>query len=175
MNNHSSLQWVPVKIEDDHEVYELWNGLKKLISLSLNLREHTAKIDSEDCRRNFHIDKEGFLLNTTVLKNEYGVKIGQITHEILFKNEGMIELNEERYHYCIQNNPLAEILIYKKHKNNPLLICGLRAENGKPDVFFARTTAESAAQTSPSLLMAICWFLFLPIAKENIAAFALTA
>ncbi len=174
MNNHSSLQWIPVKIEDDIEVYELWNGLKKLISLSLNHKEHTAKIDAEDCRRNFHIDKEGFLLNTTVLKNEYGIKIGQITHEILFKNEGLIELNEERYHYCIQNNPLAEIMIYKKHKNNPLLLCGLRAENGETEVYFSRT-AESATEKSPSLLMAICWSLFLPIAKENTAVFALPA
>jgi len=173
MNNHSNLQWIPVKVEDDLEVYELWNGLKKLMSLSLNLREHTAKIDAEDCRRNFHIDKEGFLLNTTVLKNEYGIKIGQITHEILFKNEGLIELNEDRYHYCIQNNPMPEIMIYKKHKNDPLLISGLSAENAESVMFFARTKA-SASEKSPSLLMALAWFLFLPIAKENIPAFALT-
>jgi len=174
MNNHSRLQWIPVKVEDDHEVYELWNGLKKLMSLSLNHQEHSAKIDCEDCRRTFHIDREGFLLNKTILKNEYGIRIGQITHEILFKNEGFIELNDERFHYMIQSNPLAELMIYKKSKKNPLLICGLEAEKEKTVVYFSKA-AESNPEKFPSLLMALCWFLFLPIAKENVAAFALPA
>lgn len=174
MNNHSRLQWIPVKVEDDHEVYELWSGLKKLMLLSLNHQEQSAKIDCEDCRRTFHINREGFLLNKTILKNEYGIRIGQITHEILFKNEGFIELNDERFHYMIQNNPLAELMIYNKSKINPLLICCLEAEKEKTIVYFSKAT-EWNPEKFPSLLMALCWFLFLLIAKENVAAFALSA
>ena len=170
MNNNARLEWLPLKIEDDIEIYELWNGLKKLMAFTINHREHTAKTETENSRRNFHIDKEGFLLNKTILKNEYGVRIGQISHEILFKNVGFIELNEERFHYSIQNNPLTELIIYKKSKKEPLLVCGLKTQRENTFVHFAKNEENIS-----SLLMALCWFLFLPVAKENIAAFAVEA
>jgi hypothetical protein len=170
MNNNSRLEWLPLRIEDEIEIYELWSGLKKLMVFTINHREHIARIESENSRRNFHIDKEGFLLNKTILKNEYGVRIGQISHELLFKNEGIVELNEERFSYSIQNNPLTELIIYKKSKKEPLLVCSLKTKNENTFVHFSKNEENTS-----SLLMALCWFLFLPVAKENMAAFAVEA
>jgi hypothetical protein len=144
MNNNSRLEWLPLRIEDEIEIYELWSGLKKLMVFTINHREHIARIESENSRRNFHIDKEGFLLNKTILKNEYGVRIGQISHELLFKNEGIVELNEERFSYSIQNNPLTELIIYKKSKKEPLLVCSLKTKNENTFVHFSKNEENTS-------------------------------
>jgi len=171
MKTTSKLIWQRIQTAAPIEEYELWNGLQKLVTLSIDTLENKIRVACDDCRRDFHVEKEGLLLNKTILKNEYGIKIGEIGHELFFNNEGFIELNEERFHFCIQNNPLAELIIYRKSKKNPLLICALSSNDGNPSIQFSRNE-ESNGKTYPCLLMALCWFLFMPIAKENVSEYA---
>jgi hypothetical protein len=79
-------------------------------------------VEGETEKRVFLIRKEGFLRNKTVLRNEYGIKIGELGHEHM---QNFIDLNNERFFYTIHNNPLAELVIYKESKINRLWFAAL--------------------------------------------------
>lgn len=157
-----------VASNQDNEIYHLYKDDKKILTLTLHPFSNSARIESETEKRVFLIRKEGFLRNKTILRNEYGIKIGELGHENM---ENFIDLNDERFFYTIHNNPLAELVLYKESKEHPFVVCGLNTESGSTDVHFKNNKA--IANTSyPSLLMALCWYMFLPVTKENIPEFA---
>jgi len=148
------------------DTHELWNDEQRLLTLHYNQFAQTAKVECENSRRIFKIDKEGFLRNKTILKNEYGVKIGELGTENWFSHEGFIDLNGERFNYTIQNNPSSQLVIYKSSKKSPLLVCGLTPNNGNISINFQQ---GKEADKYACLLIALCWFLFMPVAKEYVA------
>ncbi len=172
MSTHSKLQWTIAESTNGLAVYELWNEDRKLVTLSLNLFSLTAKVECADSRRIFKIEKEGFLQTKTIIKNEYGIKIGQLNLAPWFSNEGFIDLNEERFYYTSQNNPLAELIIYKSSKKKPLVVCGLKSNEHKTAIHFEK---NKEIEKNSCLLMALCWFLFMPVAKENVLEYAANA
>jgi hypothetical protein len=161
------MKWEIVTTSAGHERYDLWHNEKKLLTLDFHPFTNSARIEYAAEKRVFMIRKEGFLRNKTVLRNEYGVRMGQLGYEKSKANEGQIELDGEKFFYSIHNDPLAELVIYRDTKDKPFVICGLKADNGDTSVQFNKTT-----ELSPSrhfLLMALCWYMFLPIAKESVA------
>jgi len=175
MNNLSQLKWVSVQSSTDPEIFELKNGENQIMSLSFNHTDQTVKIECDESRRYFHIEKEGLLFNKIILKNEYGIKIGEIAHELWFNKEGFIELNEEHFHYSIQNAPTTQFTIYgRSKKKTPLLICGLDINDGKNSLNLSKPEEENKEIYS-LLLVALCWFLFTPIAKENLEPVTMNA
>ncbi len=169
MNQANKLKWTAITVADGFETYELRNENQPVVSLTLNQFSQTAKVECANTRRVFKIEKEGFLRHKTVLKNEYGVKIGQLGFDAWNSSEGFIDLNDERLYYTVRNNPMAELIIYKESKKKPLLVCGLFANDGNTSVNFQKTTE---ADTYSCLLMALCWFMFMPVAKENVVEYA---
>ena len=172
MKVESKLIWITVKSETVFEEYELWNDFQKLMTLSIDKDENKIRVVSNDYRRDFNIENEGLLLNKTILKNEYGIKVGEISQELFTHNEGSIQLNEEHFHYSIHNNPLAELIIYRKSRKKPVLKCELKSEEGKSSINFSKNE-ESNSKTYHSLLIALCWFLLMPVGKENASEYAL--
>lgn len=162
------MRWETVASSSDNEIYHLYKNDKKILTLTLHSFSNSARIESETEKRVFLIRKEGFLRNKTVLRNEYGIKIGELGHE---NTEHFIDLNNERFFYTIHNNPLAELVIYKESKEQPFVVCGLNTENGNTDVHFKKNK-EISTTSYPSLLMALCWYMFLPVTKENVPEFA---
>lgn len=165
------MKWEIAATSSKQEIYELWHNEKKLLSLEFHPFTNSARIEYADEKRVFHIRKEGFLRNKTVLRNEYGIRIGQLGYEKWNSAEGTIDLNEEKFFYTVQNNPLSELVIYKDTKENPFVICGLKADEGNTSVQFNKDNQLSPSQHF--LLMALCWYMFLPVAKENTAEYAL--
>lgn len=165
------MKWVVASTSAKQEIYELWDEDKKLLTLDFHPLTNSARIESADEKRVFHIRKEGFLRNKTVLRNEYGMKIGQLGYEKGYSNEGYIDLDEERFSYSIGNNPLAELKIYRENKEEPMVACKLEPRNGSTLVQFTKGNELSGAEHM--LLMSLCWYLFLPVAKENTVEYAL--
>jgi hypothetical protein len=162
------MRWESVASTSNNETYHLYKDDKKLLTLTLNPFSHTARVECDKQKRVFLIRKEGFLRNKTILCNEYGVKIGELGQE---NKEHFIDINDERFFYTTHNNPLAELVLYKESKENPFVTCGLNVKEGNPAVHF--TKDKQLSDTShPGLLMALCWYMFLPVTKENVAAFA---
>jgi hypothetical protein len=163
MSHNAKLHWFAASSQQGYDLYELWNDNQRLLTLYLNQFSQTAKVECENSRRNFKIEKEGFRRSKTILKNEYGVKIGELNIGSWFSNEGSIDLNGEKLHYTIQNNGPTELLIYKSSKKTPLLSCDIPInEHSSP----AEKEKYQQTEKYSCLLMALGWFLFMPMAKE---------
>lgn len=162
------MRWESTSGTNNNEVYKLYKDTKKLLTLTLNPFSSSARVECESEKRIFLIRKEGFRKNRTVLRTEYGFKIGELGTE---NKEHFITVNEERFYYVIQNNPVAELILYKESKENPFVVCSLSTENGDPSVRFSKDTTLNDAP-HPGLLMALCWYMFLPVTKENVVEFA---
>lgn len=181
------MRWETVNSTNNHEIYHLYKNDKKILTLSINPFSNSARVECEKQKRVFLIRKEGFRRNKTVLRNEYGIKIGELGQE---NKVNFIDVNEERFFYSIENNPLAELVLYKETKEKPFVTCGLSTKKVSPDdprlndsvgqaigmenaaVKFSKDKILSET-AHPGLLMALCWYMFLPVAKENVTEFAL--
>ena len=162
------MRWQTANSTSNNEVYHLYKDDKKILTLTLNPFSNSARVECEKQKRVFLIRKEGFRRNKTVLRNEYGIKIGELGQD---NNENFIDVNDERFFYTIQNNPLAELVLYKETKDKPFVSCGLSTKKGNADVKFTKDKILSDT-AHPGLLMALCWYMFLPVAKENVVEFA---
>ncbi len=163
------MRWETADSSSQHEVYHLYKDDKKILSLTVNKFSNSARVECSKEKRVFIIRKEGFLKNKTILRNEYGIKIGELGSE---NKEDFIDINDERFYYTIHNNPLAELVIYKEAKDKPAVVCGLSTKDGDTAVHFAKDSSIKTAP-HPGLLMALCWYMFLPVTKENVAEFAI--
>lgn len=162
------MRWESVSAINNNEVYNLYKGDKKILTLTFNPFSSSARVECDNEKRIFLIRKEGFRRNKIVLRTEYGFKIGELGSE---NKEHFITVNEERFYYTIQNNPLAELILYKESKEKPFVACGLSDEQGKTAIRFSKDQGL-ANEPHPGLLMALCWYMFLPVAKENVVEFA---
>ena len=88
------MRWETISASTSNEVYQLLQDDKRLLTLTLHPFSKTARLDCETEKRVFQIRKEGFLRNRTVLRNEYGVKIGELGQE---NKELFIEVNNEKF------------------------------------------------------------------------------
>lgn len=162
------MRWETATSASGNEVYQLFKDDKKILTLSFNPFSNSARVECANEKRVFLIRKEGFRHHKTVVRNEYGVKIGELGHE---NKEEFIEVNDERYYYYTQNNPLHELVLYKESKDKPLVACSLKSDDGNTSVEFKKDKTLLTS-SHPGLLMALCWYMFLPVAKENVPEFA---
>jgi hypothetical protein len=158
------MNWETVTSGIGHKVYALWNNGRKLLTLAFQPGSNFAKIEYEGEKRAFTIRYEGFLKNRMVMRNEYGIRIGQVSTE---NRENLIALNDEKVFYTITDDKDPRVIIYKESKDKPLAVCALNLENDKSILPSVRPTA-----THQSLLLALCWYLFLPVAQKNIPEYA---
>jgi hypothetical protein len=162
------MKWITASSTDGHEVYELWHDEKKLLSLDFHAFTNSARIQYADTKRVFLLRKEGFLRNKTVLRDEYGQRIGQLGYDKSRGLGGMIELNDHKFFFELQNGPAAEMVI-KSEEEKPLVVCALGDQNGRTSFLSKQQRPVSAEHF---LLLGLCWYLFLPVAKENAVNFA---
>lgn len=162
------MKWETVTSTIGNSAYALWNNGIKLVTLVFNPSSSAARMETDDEKRVFLIRKEGFLKNKTVLRNEYGIRIGQAGSE---NNVNFIELNDERYFYSVENNVEQSVTIYKDSKDHPLAVCDFDMTDSSSPATASKAPISEKAQYS--LLMALCWYLFKPVIKEPALEFTL--
>jgi len=152
------MKWESVTSTIGHNAYALWNNGRKLVTLVFNPSSNAARIEYENEKRVFLIRKEGFLRNKTVVRNEYGVRIGHSGSE---NNEHFIVVNDERYFYSINDHAETAITLYKDTIDKPLAVFGMDMDKAVPSkkIIKNRSIQDKAHY---SLLVALCWFLFRP-------------
>lgn len=162
------MQWEivnnPKSILQEYRLME--NGECK-VTLKYNPIHQSARVTSGDYQRLFFIESTGSLNGKAIFKNEYGMEIGSIHHDRWHISEGTIEIDNVHYHYGLKNNPLVELTIYKNHTHQPIITCGLKMNNTNNGL-----TVVTSAVEANCFLLGLTWFLFLPIAKENLAEYA---
>lgn len=97
------MRWESIKSTSNNEIYHLYKGDDKLLTVTLNPFSNSARVECDSQKRIFLIRKEGFRRNKTVLRSEYGIKIGELGQD---NKENFIDVNNERFYYAIHNNPL---------------------------------------------------------------------
>lgn len=166
------MRWVKEnnKTELLHE-YRLLEEEKCRLVVKYNHSQHSARISCDGHYSLFFIEKHHSLHAKTIFKNEYGLEIGKIDQERWHSNKGVIEIQDSKYYYSYRNTPLAELVIYDEDGITELVTCGLNVEqNNAPSAIMTKNTEQQIENSC--FLLGLCWYLFLPVAKENIPAFA---
>jgi len=158
------MNWETVTSGIGQKVYTLWNNGHKLLTLAFNSSSNFVKIESEGEKRAFTIRYEGFLKNRMVMRNEYGVRIGYVNTE---NKENFIAFKDEKLFYTITDEPEPRIIIYKDSVDTPLADCALKLDNDQSIL-----PSIKPAASHQSLLLALCWYLFLPVAHGTVAEYA---
>lgn len=158
------MNWETVTSGIGHKVYALWNKGRKLLTLSFKSSSNFVKVEYGREKRAFTLRYEGFLKNRMVMRNEYGIRIGEVSFE---NKENFIALNDEKFFYTITDDKEPQVIIYKESKDKPLAVCALNLDNDKSILPSVKPSA-----THHSLLLALSWYLSVPAVKENIREFA---
>jgi hypothetical protein len=156
------MKWETVTSSIGQTVYTLWNNGRKLSTLVFNSSSNAARIELGDDRRVFLIRDEGFRKNKTVLRTEYGIRIGHTGTE---NNENFIVLNDKRYFYSVDDKKEPVVTIYKESIDRPLAVCGLDIQDDT--LVKAGVKRPLNQKTLYSLLIGLCWYLFNPLAEKE--------
>lgn len=108
----------------------------------------------------FIIKRTGFWKSSLEIDNQFGQTIARVYPEKWYANSWAIELHEKMYKLIVRNNPLAEYVIFDNIVE--IAAYGLATENG--NVIVRITTKE---ESSDFLFDYLLWYLFVPIATEN--------
>ncbi len=165
------MQWKKIGAGVRH-TYQLTEGNHTLATISINHGSSVLRTMCQSIQRVFFIHKEGFWKNRTVLKNEYGQKMGNLYYEKVPTDKGIVEIDNRRFQYAFSNSSLAEITVYNEGEQAPLLACSLAPEEGQTMIEPAKQQHFANADLQ-YLLFALTWYLFLPAAQENGMASAL--
>src|SRR5688572_17240417 len=123
------MRWESSVTPSGNEIYHLYKDDKKILTLTYNPFSKTARVECNTLKRIFLIRKEGFRRHKTVIRTEYGIKVGELGHD---NKENFIDVNGDRFYYSIQNSPVAALILYKESKDQPVISCTLKSEKGDP-------------------------------------------
>src|ERR1700746_2691025 len=107
------MKWLSITTRVQEKIYELWNSKEKLLTLAYHPASGTLRLSSDDEKRVFLIGREGFLRRRTVLRNEYGIRVGQLTYDNNQDNQGLIDVYEEDFNYILENVSDPKVSIYR--------------------------------------------------------------
>jgi hypothetical protein len=148
------------------EEFELWDGDKKLLTLHYDQSIGSARVDYGDEKRALLINREGFRKNKTVLRNEYGYRIGKLVYEKWQSPEGLIDFNQEQFNYTINNGNNPELVIYRQNSLQALTTCSVTMAEGKSSKSFKEKYLFPSVAYH-SLLLTLCWYLFNSVGKPD--------
>jgi hypothetical protein len=119
-------------------------------------RKAICRIESNE----FVIKRTGFWKSTIEINNETEQAIARVYPEKWYASSWTLEYNDNLYRLIVRNNPLAEWAIL----DNSLEVAayGLSTDNGK-----IRVRITTSDPTSDYLFDFLLWYLFVPIATEN--------
>jgi len=149
---------VSVKQLPGQQDYLLKEDDKTVLKLQYKKDLHTARVETEKERRVLIIDDEGLLKTKSVLKNEYGIRIGSLNYDNFSDTHGSVDIENIKYRFIVKNSETPELNIYKGSRRNLIYNCQL--------VFDDISSTIKGSQTA-SLIIAVSWYLFL---KEEIKA-----
>ena len=148
------MKWVSVKTGYSGEGYELWAEDKKLAGISFSNRSTSARLESNTGKRLFFFEKKGILAQRTVIKNEYGIKMGEVEDRIGSRMTHL-EMDDKNYYYTFNDNNSGELKVFDEESGNSLLTCSF-------DTLAPEATKSLLHAKFSSLLLALCWYAFQP-------------
>ncbi len=151
------MKWVSVNNGTANEMFELWGEDKKLANISFSSRTRFARIVSGLGKRIFSFEKKGFLLPKEIVKNEYGIKMGEVEEAKPGSGKGHVELDGKKYFYVYNANNSGELVLYDEFMQKSLLTCSFNVVTRS----LAKTKSLFDGKFA-SLLLVLCWYSFQP-------------
>lgn len=125
-----------------------------------------AKATCQSISETFIIESESFW-KTNILIKENDIIIAKTTTDKWFSSLSTLEIKGQKIKFKFRNNPLAEIVFFTETEQNCLLSCGLKSDKkGMTETVLNLGESLENNHLKPYLL-AICWYIFKPIAEEN--------
>ena len=150
--NNCIMNIVSVKQLPGQQDYLLKEDDKTVLKLRYKNDLHTARVETEKERRVLIIDDEGLLKTKSVLKNEYGVRIGSLNYDNFSDSQGSVDIENIKYRFNVKNGETPELNIYKGSRRNLVYNCKVAFDDIKSRI--------KGSQTA-SLIIAVSWYLFL--------------
>jgi hypothetical protein len=130
--------------------------------------QRSARISVGDNHRLFFIESAGSLTGKYIFKNEYGLEVGTMVND-KWSSEGSVTIESKKFTYKIHNSPVAELTIYDGSTNKAIVSCALATGINGTSLSLPEQSNHAG---SNYLLLGLCWFLYLPVAKEAIVEYA---
>ena len=160
------MKWVLINNHKEPvQEYHLLESNQSKVILKYNSEQRSARISCANQQRLFFIQSTGALTGKYIFTNEYGMQIGHISIDKRNYSGGNVTIESKKYHYEISE----ALTIYDSNTQRPLVTCALSADNGAGILPFGK---QPNSIDIISLILAHCWYLFLPVIKENILEYA---
>jgi hypothetical protein len=146
------------KLEERRYSFSVDN--KNVGEMEITLNSNDSKANCRIGNEEFIIKRTGFWKSSIEIMNMKEETVAKTYFEKWYANSSVLEYGDKKYKLIVHNNPLAEYSIIEGNKN--LIAYGLSTDNGKVNV---KITMENS--TTDFLLDFLLWYLFVPIATEN--------
>ena len=158
------MKWVSVNNGTSGENFELWkDDATKLADISFSKGTRIARFVSNLTRRLFFFERRAWFSRKAVIKNEYGIKMGNV--EEIKAGKGYVEVDGKKYFFVYNNS--GEVELYDELMEKSLLRCSFNTlANG-----FNKTKSLLDSKF-PTLLMVLCWYAFQPHSANSAADIA---
>jgi hypothetical protein len=158
------MKWVSVNNGTSGENFELWkDDATKLADISFSKGTRIARFVSNLTRRLFFFERRAWFSRKAVIKNEYGIKMGDV--EEIKAGKGFVEVDGKKYYFVYNNS--GEVELYDELMEKSLLRCSFNTlANG-----FNKTKSLLDSKF-PTLLMVLCWYAFQPHSANTAADIA---
>lgn len=138
--------------------------------MKYNPLHRSARLSCGHLRRLFYIESTGSITGKYIFKNEYGMEIGNMTHDKWFGKDGSVTVESTKYAYTIQHIPKVELTVFNGTSQQQLLSCGFTTDNNPASGSLA--SSPTADIHINCLLLGLCWYLLIGVAKDNVVEHA---
>jgi hypothetical protein len=147
------MKWISLTTRVQEKIYELQNSKGKLLTLAYHAASGTIRISADDEKRVFLIGRKGFLRRRTVLRNEYGIRIGQLAYDNNQNNQGLIDIYEDHFTYVLRSDSNPKATIYR---NTDILV-----EAELPAI-----SKDLNSGNYDLLVLILCWYISTTVKKQ---------
>lgn len=141
------MNWIQQPAGEGHQQFQLVNSDTVLCTAIYQPSAGTVRISQDQQKRNFIFRKKGLLKTKTLLENEYGVMLANLVPDKNDVNSGIINMEENHFHYSFSAIAGKEITIYEQNNFTPFATCGLPS------------SAANDKHSAQLMLMTFCWYL----------------
>ena len=128
------------------------------MSIQMNVFERKAVLEVEG--KKYMLHHTGFWKNNIEIEDSEGEVVLKTYTEKWYVNTSIVEFQGKKLQFNIRNNPLAEYAILEN--DNEILAYGIEVNEG-----VVSAKIQTAITNKSYLLDFLLWYLFVPIAQEN--------
>lgn len=154
--------------------YVLVDDTREVAELTVDYRSAPLRAACAAPAGPFLIDREGAWKNRVIVRSPYGGRLAALQPERWYSHTWTIadDNGGGAVRMRWRNNPLAELAFFAgDDSETPLLTYGLKATGHTPRVEIGQGAALHG-HALREVLICLGWYLFLPVAQENVVEFA---